>query len=282
MAGNKIPGPVRQMKEHLCVRDGTMCVAVSPLPGPVGALSRGGTTWNLSGLLQAKVEQGISIPIAELTTRATLVRSADRRASEAIEAQARQFVRAGGMTIEESRAWFIGQRNALMIALQDESSAVGRIVGECASLSQNMNLSIDIQKLEKSAEGVIVGSRKKIPWANHVSFAFCYLGPAQLTVQIDFLAHSTMRRVEYEYWRVTRTESEWCRALIPGTASGSLGCKPRNTLGSLLLSAENIGDQAASNIMDRLEGSVLSDWTATLVEGFKCCQLSKDKPVPGS
>src|SRR5277367_3414787 len=146
MAGNKIPGPVRQMKEHLRVRDGTMCVAVSPLPGPVGASSRGGIAWNLSGLLQTKVERSISIPITELTTRATLIRSIDRRAAEAIEALARQFVGVGGMTIEESRDWLVGERNALMISLQDKSSAVGRLVGECASLSQQMKFSIDIHK----------------------------------------------------------------------------------------------------------------------------------------
>src|SRR5215471_19236030 len=106
MANARKPGPVCQMGHPVWVGDGTMCVAPSPAPGPVG------TSTLIPGAAAplARVRQSISISIAAGTTWDVAVRDLYKQGAEGVRAQALESVHVGGMTAEQAKFWAVGQR----------------------------------------------------------------------------------------------------------------------------------------------------------------------------
>ena len=257
MANARKPGPVCQMEHPVWVGDGTMCVAPSPAPGPVG------TSTLVAGAAAPlpRVLQSITISIAGGTTWDVAVRELYRQGAEAVRAQALESVRIGGMTAEQAKLWAVGQRNALIKAARDQSSPIGRFIAECIKPTSKLRSAGDLQKLGKTAEGIIESSAKTNPWVNRVTFAVRYLGPVLLVLEVSFSAYHVANAPENERWSMAAQEAgSWTGALTFGWAGGAAGCEALGAVGSLVPVAGNAVGCAVGGVIGMVGGAALGGW----------------------
>src|SRR5262249_40990032 len=146
------------------------------LPGP-GELSGAGAT------------QSVSISIGAEATWESVVREVYNRSADAIREQGQNLVRSGAMTAEEAKVWVNGQRNALIMATRDKSSPIGRAIAELIKPGNKLKTVEELEKLGKTAEGIIESSGRTNPWVNRVTTGFRYGGPALLVVGMSFSAY---------------------------------------------------------------------------------------------
>jgi hypothetical protein len=234
VAGERTPGPVCQVERPVFVQDGTMCVAPTPAPGPVGSEPRRWTPPEPGALSGAQVTQSVSISIGAETTWEAAVREVYNQSAEAIKAQGQEFVRSGVMTAEEAKVWVNGQRNALVMATRDKSSPIGRAIAELIKPQSKLKTVSDLEKLGKTAEGIIESSGKTNPWVNRVTTGFRYGGPALLVVGLSFSAYHIATAPANERWHMAAREAgSWTGALAGGWAGGVAGCELFGAIGSV-------------------------------------------------
>jgi len=234
MAGERTPGPVCQVERPVCVQDGTMCIAPSPAPGPVGSEPLQWAPLEAGALSDSQVTQSVSISIGAETTWEAAVREVYNSSAEAIKAQGREFVKSGVMTAEEAKVWVNGQRNALIMATRDKSSPIGRALAELIKPQSRLKSVSDLEKLGKTAEGIIESSGKTNPWVNRVTTGFRYGGPALLIIGMSFSAYHIASAPASERWHVAAREAgSWGGALAGGWAGGVAGCELFGAIGSV-------------------------------------------------
>ena len=150
MAGSRVARPLCQATNPQILDEGTMCLASSPVPGPVG-VRRANDDESLLDEALAGLE-------AEAETFAWRFIN-DARARQAyvtrIRAMSDQIlkdVRSGLVSAEEGAAFANRMRNAIMDEIRGATSAIGRVGAEAAKVSG--------QTLE---EGIEKASKKLFP-----------------------------------------------------------------------------------------------------------------------
>ncbi len=255
MSGGKVPGPVCQVENPIEIDEGTMCLAASPAPGPVCAMDSPDTDGYSAGATYehpVSVTQTVSIALGTELTVDSLVRDIYNRGSEAIRAQAREFVSMAKMTAEEAKVWSNGQRNALMEACRERSGPLGRTLA--VLLKPKGKTVEELEKLGKSASGIIESAGRTRPWVNRVAVGFRFAGPALLVVGLSFSAYDITTAPASERWQVVSREvGTWAGALAGGWAGGEAGAEVGAGAGTVI---EPVGGTAVGGVVGAIVGGV--------------------------
>src|SRR6185295_11674846 len=150
MGGGRPQGPMCQVEYPICIDDGTMCLAASPLPGPLGATSQSiqPKPPALATAQQPERQiESVAVSLGAEMTWDSVVRQVYNKGAAAIRAQAEQLVRTGQMTAEQAKLWANGQRNALLQACRDKSTPLGRAIAE--AIKPKPKTVADLEKLGK-------------------------------------------------------------------------------------------------------------------------------------
>ena len=272
MGGGRPQGPMCQVEYPIVVDDGTMCRAASPLPGPIG-LSQGIGASNqpvrLATAQQPEREvESVAISLGAETTWDSVVRQVYNKGAAAIRAQAEQLVRTGQMTTEQARVWANGQRNALLQACRDKSSPLGRAIAE--AIKPKPKTVADLEKLGKSAAGIIESAGKTNPYVNRVAVGFRYGGPTLLVIGLAFSAYHISTAPEHERWHVIAQEAgTWAGALAGGWAGGAGGAKAGAAIGTFI---EPGGGTAiggvAGGVIGTIGGAIAGGWAGSKVGDY--------------
>jgi hypothetical protein len=207
------------------------------------------------------VTQSVSISVGAETTWDAAVREFYNRGAEAIRAQGQELVRSGRMTADEAKVWTNGQRNALIMATRDRSSPIGRIIAEVIKPRDALKTVADLERLGKTAEGIIESSGKTNLWVNRISVGFRYGGPALLTIGVGFSAYNIATSPEDEQWRVAAREAgALSGALAGGWAGGVAGCTVFGALGTAIPGVGNVAGCAAGVIVGTAGGAIAGNW----------------------
>ncbi len=222
----------------------------------------------------------MSLSIAAETTWDAAVRELYNRGAEAVRAQALESVRMGRMTAEQAKFWAVGQRNALIKASRDQSTPFGRLIAECIKPRRRLNTIEDLEKLGKSAEGIIESSGKTNPWVNRITVGLRYAGPTLLVIEISFSAYHIATAPQNEQWYLTAKEAgSWTGTIAFGWVGGTAGCEIFGALGSLAPVAGNIVGCAAGVVVGTIGGSIFGNWAGSGAGDFVYRSLSNDAAV---
>ena len=257
MAGKRNPGPVCQVERPVWVQDGNMCVAPSPAAGPVGLGSFRAELPEPGAFSSAGATQSVAISIGAETTWDSAVREVYNRSADAIREQGQKLVRSGAMTAEEAKVWVNGQRNALIMATRDKSSPIGRAIAELIKPGNKLKTVEELERLGKTAEGIIESGGRTNPWVNRVTTGFRYGGPALLIVGVSFSAYHVATAPAQERWHVgAREAGRWGGTLALGWAGGVAGCEFFGTLGTVVPVVGNAWGCAFGVVAGTIGGAV--------------------------
>jgi hypothetical protein len=245
-----------QVEDPVKVDDGTMCLAQTPVPGPLGLTtsqrSENAPTQLATAWKPERAVQDVSISLGAETTWDSIVREVYNKGALAIRTQAQALVRTGQMTAEEAKVWANGQRNALMQACRDKSSPLGKAIAE--AIKPKPKTVADLQKLGKSAAGIIESAGKTNPYVNRVAVGFRYAGPTMLVIGLAFSAYHISTAPANERWQVIIQEAgTWAGALAGGWAGGVSGCEVGGVAGTFI---EPGGGTAIGCVVGGLVGTV--------------------------
>lgn len=257
MGGKRTPGPMCQVDHPIKVKDGTMCLASTPLPGPLGLhTSRTAKGHMPTSLATArKPEQAteeIAISLGAETTWDSIVRDVYNKGAQGIRTQAGELVRTGQMNLDEAKIWANGQRNALMQACRDKSSPLGKAIAE--AIKPTPKTVAELEKLGKSAAGIIESAGKTNPYVNRVAVGFRYAGPTLLVVGLAFSAYHIATAPPTERWQVAIQEAgTLAGALAGGWAGGVGGLEVGAGIGTLI---EPGGGTAVGGVLGGVVGTI--------------------------
>jgi hypothetical protein len=253
MACGRTAGPMCTVRNDVEIDEGTMCLAVSPPPGPVCSLDLYQDAPVVTSYdLPLRAAQNVSISLGAQLSWDSVVRGIYNAGSEAIRTQAQELVRTGQMTVEQAKVWSNGQRNALMQATRDQSSPLGRAIAE--AIKPKGKTVADLEKLGKSAAGIIESAGKTNPIVNRVAVGMRYAGPTLLVVGLSFSAYNIATAPPKERWLVTSKEvGTWAGALAGGWAGGEGGAEVGAGIGSFI---EPGGGTAAGGVVGAFVGGV--------------------------
>jgi hypothetical protein len=245
-----------QVDHLMAIRDGTSCLASSPLPGPLGMrMSQAAKARPITLATAGKPEQAteeISVSLGAETTWDSVVRDIYNKGAQGIRAQAQELVRTGQMTPEVAKIWANGQRNALMQACRDKSSPLGRAIAE--AIKPTPKTVAELEKLGKSAAGIIESAGKTNPYVNRVAVGFRYAGPTLLVVGLAFSAYHIATAPPNERWHVTIQEAGmFGGALAGGWAGGVGGLEVGAGIGTLI---EPVGGTAVGGVFGAVVGTI--------------------------
>ena len=256
MPGRRAAGPMCQADHPMVVADGTMCLAASPIPRPTGTLAvvqlASGPTHTASFDKPEESIQSVAISLGAEMTWDSVVRQVYNSGAAAIREQANEFVRTGQMTVEQAKVWSNGQRNALMQACRDRSSPIGRAIAE--AIKPQGKTVADLERLGKSAEGIIESAGRTNPYVNKVAVGFRYAGPALLVVGLTFSAYHIATAPANQRWQVVSQEvGTWAGALAGGWAGGEVGLKAGAAIGTFI---EPGGGTAVGGVIGAVVGTI--------------------------
>jgi hypothetical protein len=165
------------------------------------------------------------------------------------------------MTADQAKVWTNGQRNALIQACRHSSSPIGRVIAEAIKPRDALKTVSDLERLGKTAEGIIESSGRTNPWVNRVSIGFRYGGPAIVTIAVGFSAYHVANAPENERWRVAARETgSFGGAVGFGWAGGIAGCTVFGALGSIIPGVGNVAGCAAGVVAGTAGGAILGGW----------------------
>ena len=259
MAGERNPGPVCQIEAPVSIDTGTMCLAVSPTPGPVGQPVYNPTPVDFSA---ADATQEISIYLGTEASWDAIVRDIYNKGAAAIRDQAQQLVQSGRMTPEEAKLWANSQRNALIRATRSRTGPIGLAIAELLKPSNKLKTAAELEKLGKSASGIIQSAGKTNPFINRVAVGMRYGGPALIVVGLGFSAYNIYHAPAGEGWRTTAREGgKWAGVIAGGTAGGAGGCKVGAVIGTFFAPGPGSGvGCAAGAIIGSIGGAAFGGW----------------------
>jgi hypothetical protein len=270
MCGNRTPGPTCQVENPVEIDDGTMCVAATPVPGPVCAspptscdTGPPATVATYSAPLQAF--ESASIYLGAESTWDSIVRDVYKAGAEAIRAQGQELVRTGQMTAEQAKVWTNGQRNALLQATRDETGPIGRAIA-VAIKSKGKSVA-DLEAAGKSAAGIIESAGKSNAIVNRVAVGMKFAGPALLVIGLGFSAYNIATAPPNERWRVTAQEAgTWAGALAGGWAGGETGGEVGAGIGTFVEPGGGTAvGGAAGAIIGGIGGAIAGGWAGSKV-----------------
>ena len=255
MPGEKDPKPLCLSNRQICVADGTAVKQPSPRPHTIGASNGLRALPTPTAATYAQPEEAtesVAISLGAEMSWDSVVRDVYNKGAAAIRAQAQELVRTGQMTPEEAKVWSNGQRNALMQACRDKSSPLGKAIAE--AIKKEGKSVADLEKLGKSAQGIIESAGKTNPMVNRVAVGFRYAGPALLVVGLSFSAYHIATAPESERWSVVAGEAGvWAGALAGGYVGGLGGAKAGGVVGTFI---EPGGGTAVGGVVGGFIGSV--------------------------
>ncbi|MGA8030701.1 MAG: hypothetical protein WB992_26450 [Bryobacteraceae bacterium] len=264
MAAKRTPGATCQAQRPAQVQDGTMCVAASPAPGPVGV-----PTAAASSAQSARITQEISFSLGAEMTWDAAVREFYKRAAQAIRAQANELVTNGALTAEQAKLWANGQRNALIMATRDKTSPIGKAIAEWIKPSAKLKTVQQLEELGKSAAGIIESSGKTNPWVNRVLIGCRYAGPTMMVVSLSVSAYRVAAAPENQRWGVAAGESGTLGGSLLGAWGGGVaGCEAVGALGTVVPGVGNAAGCIVGAIGGTIGGAVLGGWAGHHVGDF--------------
>lgn len=260
MAGERRAGPVCQVEAPVSIDTGTLCLAATPTPGTVGTPEP--ARLPPIDFTRADAFQEISIYLGAEATWDSVVRDIYNKGADAIRDQAKQLVQSGQMTQDQAKAWANAQRNALIEATRSRTGSIGRAIAELLKPSNKLKTAAELERLGKSAAGIIESSGKTNPMVNRVAVGMRYGGPALIIVGMSFSAYNIYFAPEGEGWRVTAREGgRWAGALAFGAAGGAGGCKAGAFVGTFFGPGPGTGiGCAVGATFGSIGGAIMGGW----------------------
>src|ERR1041384_1384962 len=273
MGGGRPQGPMCQVKNPIYIDQGTMCLAASPFPGPIGLTTSQAIRLSNPPALLATAQhpeqefESVAVSLGAETTWDSVVRQIYNKGAAAIRAQAEQLVRTGQMTAEQAKVWANGQRNALLEACRDKSTPLGRAIAE--AIKPKPKTVADLEKLGKSATGIIESAGKTNPYVNRVAVGFRYAGPALLVIGLAFSAYHISTAPANERWQVIAQEAGvWAGALAGGWAVGAGGAEVGAAFGTIVPGVGTAVGTAVGAVIGTIGGAIMGGWAGSKVGDY--------------
>jgi len=263
-----------QVEYPIYIDTGTMCLAASPLPGPLGLVTPQGIQLSNPPPVLATAQnperkvESVAVSLGAGMTWDSVVRDVYNKGAAAIKAQAQQLVRTGQMTAEQAKVWANGQRNALLQACRDKSTPLGRAIAE--AIKPKPKTVADLEKLGKSAAGIIESAGKTDPFVNRVAVGFRYAGPALLVIGLAFSAYHISTAPENERWQVIAQEAgTWAGVIAGGWAGGAGGVKAGGAIGTFIEPGGGTAVGAVvGGVIGTIGGAITGGWAGSKVGDY--------------
>jgi hypothetical protein len=249
MAGARTPGPIGTSGRPHDLDDGTMALALSPRPGPIG-VERDWTRRSERPASQAQLL--LLSPLFQETVQVTsnmtapmawdsYWRMAYDRADKVLQAQADELLKRGNITRLEFDE-LVKARNKLVEEFRKPLSPFGKQYSEILKPTSHLPQPNELLTRKGSVEAVLESVGKSRATVNRLSMVFRVAGPAMLVLDMTVTTIVVMKTPAEQRDRVAAREYTGLGLGVAGGAGGAwAGCVALAALGSPTLVLPVVG-----------------------------------------
>lgn len=244
MANARIPGTIGTSGKPHDLDDGTMMLALSPTPGPIG-MDHDSTHSSFHQLLLSPIfretvhlTNDLSAPMAW----DAYWRMAYARADKVLQAQANELLKRGNITNSEFEG-LVKARNTLVEEFRKPLSPFGKQYSELLKPASRLPQPSELLTKKGSVEAVLESVGKSRATVNRLSMVFRAAGPALLALDITITTVVVMKAPANQRGRTAAREYTGLGFGVAGGAGGAwAGCVSLAALGSPSLVLPVVGE----------------------------------------